>query len=200
MIVRILLFIPKGVSLWITHWFNPLHFMLILIVNPFLFFLSNYGSDEKQRSSWIGTPKHTTHRHCLPLKTCCPDAFARHGSARTPCFVLRLQQCINAFGTAFAGKIRLNGGVAQVLVRNVPATNGVLHGIDAPLVWGDGLSPGPRTEAKPPCFGRRGLRTKFTYKTPYKLAMKWEGGIHNVNGDTRIADTNSCIFSDKPND
>jgi len=33
------------------------------------------------------------------------------------------------------GRIRLNGGAAQVLVRNVPATNGVLHGLDAPLVW-----------------------------------------------------------------
>lgn len=35
----------------------------------------------------------------------------------------------------FSGKIRLNGGVAQIAVRNVPATNGVLHGLDAPLVW-----------------------------------------------------------------
>lgn len=33
-----------------------------------------------------------------------------------------------------SGRIRLNGGAAQVLVRNVPATNGVLHGLDAPLV------------------------------------------------------------------
>ncbi|KAL5236867.1 hypothetical protein ACI65C_004277 [Semiaphis heraclei] len=33
-----------------------------------------------------------------------------------------------------SGRIRLNGGVAQVLVRNVPATNGVLHGLDTPLV------------------------------------------------------------------
>ncbi|VVC42684.1 Hypothetical protein CINCED_3A007309 [Cinara cedri] len=33
-----------------------------------------------------------------------------------------------------SGKIRLNGGVAQVLVRNVPTTNGVLHGLDGPLV------------------------------------------------------------------
>lgn len=69
-----------------------------------------------------------------PTNIVYPSKRARHGSARTPRFVLRLQQCINAFGTAFAGKIRLNGGVAQVLVRNVPATNGVLHGIDAPLV------------------------------------------------------------------
>lgn len=156
--------------------------MLILIVNPFLSLLSNYGSDEKQRFSNMGLFLGSEHLSTPLTNTVCPliravrllllDTALRIPPSR---FVLRLQQSINAFGTAFAGKIRLNGGVAQVLVRNVPATNGVLHGIDAPLVW-DGLPPRLRTEARPPCPGCRGLRTKFTYKTPYELVMKWEGG------------------------